>query len=54
MTNNGVIVMPGLDPGIHPSSQKRFLKKMDHRVEPGDDALRGRRNSARIARRANH
>jgi hypothetical protein len=29
--------MPGLDPGNHPSSQKAFSKKMDHRVEPGDD-----------------
>jgi hypothetical protein len=29
-----VFVMPGLDPGIHP------FKKMDCRVEPGNDALR--------------
>jgi hypothetical protein len=31
--------MPGLDPGIHPSSQQTFSKKMDHRVKPGDDEL---------------
>jgi hypothetical protein len=29
--------MPGLDPGIHPSSQKIFSKKMDCRVKPGND-----------------
>jgi hypothetical protein len=29
--------MPGLDPGIHPSSQKVFSKKMDCRVKPGND-----------------
>jgi hypothetical protein len=29
--------MPGLDPGIHPSSQKVVSRKMDHRVKPGDD-----------------
>jgi hypothetical protein len=29
--------MPGLDPGIHPSSQETLAKKMDHRVKPGDD-----------------
>jgi hypothetical protein len=34
------LVMPGLDPGIHPSSQeKSFQGKMDHRVKPGDDDL---------------
>src|SRR5216683_5767148 len=31
------IVMPGLDPGIHPSSQEAFSKKMDCRVKPGND-----------------
>jgi hypothetical protein len=30
------IVMPGLDPGIHPSSQEAF-SKMDCRVKPGND-----------------
>ena len=30
--------MPGLDPGIHPSSWKAF-EAMDHRVKPGDDDL---------------
>jgi hypothetical protein len=34
------VVMPGLDPGIHPSSQNAFTKKMDHRVKPGDDELK--------------
>jgi hypothetical protein len=28
--------MPGLDPGIHGSSQKLF-KRMDCRVKPGND-----------------
>jgi len=27
------LVMPGLDPGIHPSSQQLSSKRMDHRVE---------------------
>jgi hypothetical protein len=31
------LVMPGLDPGIHPSSQEVFSKKMDCRVKPGND-----------------
>jgi hypothetical protein len=31
--------MPGLDPGIHRSSQNAFLKKMDCRVKPGNDDL---------------
>src|SRR4029077_7817176 len=31
-------VMPGLDPGIHRSSQSAS-RKMDRRVEPGDDEL---------------
>src|SRR6195256_6308224 len=30
--------MPGLDPGIHPSSEES-CEGMDHRVKPGDDAL---------------
>src|SRR5258708_1129642 len=30
------LVMPGLDPGIHPSSNDSF-ERMDHRVKPGDD-----------------
>jgi hypothetical protein len=33
------LVMPGLDPGIHQSSQEHVSKKMDHRVKPGDDDL---------------
>jgi hypothetical protein len=33
------LVMPGLDPGIHQSSQDHFLKKMDCRVEPGNDGV---------------
>jgi hypothetical protein len=31
--------MPGLDPGIHRSSQEVFSKKMDCRVKPGNDGL---------------
>jgi hypothetical protein len=31
------LVMPGLDPGIHPSSQEVLSKKMDCRVKPGND-----------------
>jgi hypothetical protein len=31
-----VIVMPGLDPGIHLSLQK-FFERMDCRVKPGND-----------------
>jgi hypothetical protein len=31
--------MPGLDPGIHHSSQKVFSKEMDCRVKPGNDML---------------
>jgi hypothetical protein len=34
--------MPGLDPGIHPSSQNILSKKMDHRVKPGEDNLKFR------------
>jgi hypothetical protein len=33
------LVMPGLDPGIHPSSQEVLSKRMDCRVKPGNDAL---------------
>jgi hypothetical protein len=29
--------MPGLDPGIHPTSQEYFQKEMDCRVKPGND-----------------
>jgi len=29
--------MRGLDPRIHPSSQKGFFKMMDCRVKPGND-----------------
>jgi hypothetical protein len=29
--------MPGLDPGIHRSSQTLFAKQMDCRVKPGND-----------------
>jgi hypothetical protein len=32
-------VMPGLDPGIHPSSQEVLSKKMDCRIKPGNDVL---------------
>ncbi|MFT4275143.1 MAG: hypothetical protein QM576_02195 [Rhodopseudomonas sp.] len=30
-------VMAGLDPAIHPASQKRLSKTMDRRVKPGGD-----------------
>jgi hypothetical protein len=33
------LVMPGLDPGIHPASQQVLSKKMDCRVEPGNDGV---------------
>src|SRR6476646_717239 len=33
------LVMPGLDPGIHQSSRDHFSKKMDCRVEPGNDGM---------------
>jgi hypothetical protein len=29
--------MPGLDPGIHPSSKESSRKRMDGRVKPGHD-----------------
>jgi hypothetical protein len=35
--DTNTFVMPGLDPGIHPSSQKVLSKKMDYRVKPGND-----------------
>jgi hypothetical protein len=31
------VVMAGLDPAIHPSSQEFFSKEMDPRVKPGGD-----------------
>jgi hypothetical protein len=38
--NTKALVMPGLDPGIHPSSQEAFFsKEMDCRVKPGNDLL---------------
>jgi hypothetical protein len=33
------LVMPGLDPGIHPASQQVLSKEMDCRVEPGNDGV---------------
>jgi hypothetical protein len=42
MRGENSFVMPGLDPGIHPSSQKNLPKKMDHRVKPGDDIFNNR------------
>jgi hypothetical protein len=33
------LVVPGLDPGIHPFSQEVLSKKMDCRVKPGNDVL---------------
>jgi hypothetical protein len=38
--NTNRFVMPGLDPGIHPSSQEASAKKMDCRLEPGNDSLK--------------
>jgi hypothetical protein len=32
-------VMPGLDPGIHQSSQGRVSEQMDRRVKPGNDEV---------------
>ena len=32
-----LLVMAGLDPAIHPSSQEHFQKAMDCRVKPGND-----------------
>jgi hypothetical protein len=37
---SGILVMPGLDPGIHHSSIKFFLCWMDGRVKPGHDETR--------------
>jgi hypothetical protein len=33
------LVMPGLNPGIHPASQQVLSKEMDCRVEPGNDGV---------------
>jgi hypothetical protein len=33
------VVIAGLDPAIHPSSQKALTKKMDARVKPAHDSL---------------
>jgi hypothetical protein len=33
------LVMPGLDPGIHQIFARLFSKKMDCRVEPGNDGV---------------
>jgi hypothetical protein len=33
------LVMPGLDPGIHQSSQDAYSKGMDCRVKAGNDGL---------------
>ena len=33
------VVMAGLDPAIHPSSQNYCPSKMDRRVKPGGDDL---------------
>jgi hypothetical protein len=37
--HTSTLVMPGLDPGIHPSSQEVLSKKMDCRVKPGNHVL---------------
>jgi hypothetical protein len=34
-----ILVMPGLDPGIHQPSPERFSKQMDCRVKPGNDEV---------------
>jgi hypothetical protein len=39
-----ILVMPGLDPGIHPR-KNIFAKEMDCRVKPGNDELAIRRLS---------
>jgi hypothetical protein len=33
------VVIAGLDPAIHQSSQERFSKRMDGRVKPGHDEM---------------
>jgi hypothetical protein len=40
-----LIVMPGLDPGIHIEQLRSSPFGMDRRVEPGDDRL-GQQNHA--------
>jgi hypothetical protein len=40
------VVTPGLDPGVHQFPQKILSKKMDHRVQPGDDDLKIRSRMA--------
>jgi hypothetical protein len=34
-----MLAMPGLDPGIHHSSQEGFCEMMDCRVKPGNDKI---------------
>jgi hypothetical protein len=36
--DTNTLVMAGLDPGIHPSSQKVLSEEMDCRVKPGNDS----------------
>jgi hypothetical protein len=36
--DTNTLVMPGLDPGIHPSSQEALSEEMDCRVKPGNDS----------------
>jgi hypothetical protein len=36
--DTNTLVMPGLDPGIHPSSQEVLSEEMDCRVKPGNDS----------------
>jgi hypothetical protein len=50
--SQNALVMPGLDPGIHQSSQE-FFEKMDHQVEPGDDGSLWCRRVGK-AKRAHH
>jgi hypothetical protein len=37
--NSSIRVIAGLDPAIHPSSQKLFPKQMDARIKPTHDKL---------------
>jgi hypothetical protein len=39
MSRLKALVMPGLGPGIHRSSQEHSSKKMDCRVKPGNDEM---------------
>jgi ketosteroid isomerase-like protein len=41
MKKIALLVIAGLDPAIHPSSVRAFLKKMDTRVRPAYDAVAG-------------